>query len=214
VEVKSVGVLIKKNPGYRLAPFGTILEEMAGQFNGVENMKGGSVLELGPGNRVDMIRFLQEKVGVESVKAVGRGVMWPWTLRKEFIRRNVDRAMFLDFFKANRSVKFDVVYSRYVMERHSINPWILLLSKTYWKQFTKKRFTDFDENYPSSQPNVHAVFSCAWKALKPAGVVISHIGKKKNSCLDETFLKSLGPHEVRTRDVGMISSVVTVVKKG
>jgi len=204
--------LIKNNKKFRLTPFHEILEEILQHFGSLEALKGRNILELGPGARTDLMRFLDLKFQPRSMEGAGRSVVWPFTSNKDFIRTHVKRTPFLKFFDAKGNKKYDLIFSRFVMEKHSISPWILLFSKAYWAQFKKKKFSDFDKNYPASLPNIQAVFTRAFKSLKPGGVIISLIAKKKNSGLDQNFLKSLKPVDVMVRDLRLFSSIVTVKK--
>jgi hypothetical protein len=119
----------------------------------------------------------------------------------------------LEFFNAQRGgTGYDLIYSRLVMEQHSINPWILLSSQAYRQQFKKRRFADFDASYPGSIPNLQAVFRKAWALLKPGGVIISVIGKREYSALESSFLGGLKPRHTNLQDLGRLSRIVTLSK--
>jgi len=208
-----VSALLKTYPCYGLGPFSPILAEMLKHFETLDNLSGRTVLELGPGNRVELMRFLAQECAVESIQGVGRSIVWPWTRHKAFVRAHVMNARFLDFLGAKqRAADYDLIYSRLVMEQHSIDPWILLGSEAYRQQFKKRRFADFDESYPGSIPNLQAVFRKAWALLKPGGVIISCIGKRKYSALDRPFLDDLKPSHIYAQDLGRLSRIVSLSK--
>lgn len=211
---QQVDAIINTYPRYGLGPFADILTEVLAHWGTIDALRGIDVLELGPNTRVNMMRFLETGVGVESIQGVGQGVVWPWVPHRDFIRGHVAFCRFLRFFERDTSARFDLIYSRHVMEQHSINPWILLTSAAYRAQFKKKAFADFDESYPSSVPNIQATFKAAWDALRPGGLIISQIGKRKYGCLDDPFLATLDPRPsaVTRRDIGALSAMVTVVK--
>jgi hypothetical protein len=211
---QDVDAIIKTHPRYRLAPFADILTEMLAQGGTLDALKGIDALELGPSTRVGMMRFLETEVEVKSMRGVGQTVIWPWVPHRDFIRDHVASCRFLQFFQRDTASRFDLIYSRHVMEQHAINPWVLLTSAVYWAQFKKKAFADFDESYPSSVPNVQATFKAAWDTLRPGGLIISQIGKRKYGCLDEAFLGTLDPKPsaVHRRDIGSISAMVTATK--
>ena len=110
------------------------------------------------------------------------------------------------------SRSFDIADSRHVMELHSIDPRVLLTSRRYWSQFTGRGFRDLGEDYPSSRANIRAVFAEVFRVVRPGGVIVSQIARKKNSCLDAEFVESLGPASIRERPLGRLSSIVTVVR--
>ncbi len=211
---QDVDAIINTYPRYRLAPFADILTEVFAHWGSLDALRGIDVLELGPSARVGMMRFLATKVGVKSMRGVGQTVVWPWVPHRDFIREHVESCRFLQFFERDTPSRFDLIYSRHVMEQHAINPWVLLTSAVYWAQFKKKAFANFDESYPSSVPNVQATFKAAWDTLRPGGLIISQIGKRKYGCLDEAFLGTLDPNPsvVHRRDIGSISSMVTATK--
>jgi hypothetical protein len=208
-----VSALVGSYPRYRLGPFSPILEEMLQHFESLDKLRDRTVLELGPGNRVELMRFLAQEAAVESIQGVGRSIVWPWTRHRAFIQAHVVNARLLEFFKAQRrGTGYDLIYSRLVMEQHSIDPWILLSSEAYRQQFKKRRFTDFDASYPGSIPNLQAVFLKAWTLLYPGGVIISVIGKRKYSALDSSFLERLKPRYINVQDLGRLSCIVTLGK--
>jgi hypothetical protein len=204
--------IVRSAQGFRLTPFQDILSDILEQHNSLANLAQLDCLELGPANLVDMMRFLKIEARVKSMLGIGRGIRWPWTRHRAFIRDHTQNRPFLDYFKNNRSTHFDLIYSRHVMEQHSIDPWILLGSHAYWAQFKKQSFTDYDEHYPASPPNIQMTFNHAYRALKPGGLIVSQIAKQRFSCLDEAFLKTLKPSHISRRSIGRLSCIVTVIK--
>ncbi|MCH8218584.1 MAG: hypothetical protein IH892_17635 [Planctomycetes bacterium] len=211
---QEVDALVNAHPQFRLAQFEDILTEMLAHWGSLDGLRGIDVLELGPNTRVEMMRFLETSAGVKSIRGVGQTVLWPWIPHQAFIRDHVESCRFLQFFERDTPSRFDLIYSRHVMEQHSIHPWVLLTSAAYWAQLKKKACADFDESYPSSVPNIQATFKAAWNALRPGGLIISQIGKRKYGCLDEAFLATLDPQPsaVHRRDIGSLSSMVTATK--
>ena len=201
-----------KLKGYHLDPFGEILSDIQTHGGPLEGLKGKHVLELGPGRRVDLMRFWRDHIQVARIQGAGKAVVFPWTRHKDFIAAHVTQIRLLDYFKRVRSSSFDLIYSRLVFEQHSIDPWVLLGSSDYWRQFRKTNFQDFGENYPASIPNLQAIFRQAYKSLKPGGLIVSFIGKRHYSALDSGFLKKLKPAAVYEREIGDLSSMVSVVK--
>ena len=205
--------LVKTYSQYGLKPFSPVLAEMLKHFETLDNLRDRTVLELGPGNRVEMMRFLAEESAAKSVQGVGKSILWPWTRHRAFIHAHVVNARLLDFLaQQQRAAAYDLIYSRLVMEQHSIAHWILFSSQAYRQQFRKRRFTDFDEFYPASIPNLQAVFRQAWTRLKSGGMIVSYIGKRKYSALDRSFLDGLKPRQIHVQDLGRLSRMVTLTK--
>jgi len=98
-----VSALIKAYPQYGLGPFSPILAEMLKRLETLDNLTDRTVLELGPGNRVELMRFLAQETRVKSIQGVGRSILWPWTRRRAFIQAHVVNARLLDFFAAQQS---------------------------------------------------------------------------------------------------------------
>lgn len=204
--------LIKGHRAYRLAPFRHILEEFLEHAGSPGGLRGMRVLELGPGRRADLLRFLAEQGGASRVLGMGRAVLHPWTRDREFIREHVEEAFLPERLRETADASFDLIYSRRFMERHSIDPWVLLFSRRYWSRFRGEGFRHLGEEFPSSTENIRAVFREAFRVLAPGGVIISEIAKRKYSALERGFLESLGPRRVKERRLGRHSSMVTVVK--
>ena len=138
----------------RLAPFVSILREVLGHGGSFEQLGGIDVLELGPNTRVEMMRFLETGVGVKSIRGVGRTVVWPWVPHRAFIRDHVVSCRFLPFFERDTPSRFDLIYSRHVMEKHYIHPWFFLTSAAYWARFKKNTCTHFIEFCHTPCPNI------------------------------------------------------------
>ena len=199
-------------PGYNLTPFRDMLEDVQTHVVPLDSLAGKHILELGPGRRVDLMRFWINEIHAAQVTGVGKALLFPWTRHKAFINQHVINARLLDFFKKAKVNTYDLIVSRLVFEQHSIDPWILLGCKDYWNQFKQQNFQDFGENYPASIPNLQAVFRKAYKTLKPGGSVVSFIGKRHYSALDRSFLDQLKPATIHEREIGPLSSIVTVIK--
>lgn len=209
---QEVQALINRHRSYALTPFAPILQQVLSYFGDLRGLEGKDVLELGPGTRVDLMRFLHDRAQLRSIEGVGRSVHRPWARRRRFIQENVTNARLLDYFGSASQPRYDLIYSRFVFEQHSIDPWILLMSRAYWRQFKKKDFRDFDESYPASIPNLRGVFDLIWRALRDRGLFVAIVGKRKFSALNRDFLESYHPRTLKIQDHGRLSQVVTLVK--
>jgi hypothetical protein len=208
--VDSASLIAAEYRRYGLGPFLEILRELLAHAGSLEGLRGTRVLELGPRNKVGLMRFLLEVAHAEHIRGVGRMRIWPWTRNRAFVEEHVDDAYLLDHLRKVPSASYDIVYSRHVIEQHSIDPWVLLTSRRYWGQFAKGGFKDLGESYPSSCANVHAIFGEVFRIVKPGGPIVSQIAKTGNSGLDAAFLEGLGATSIRERSLGRRSSIVTV----
>lgn len=204
--------LVKQYRKYGLQPFQEILHELLVHSGSLEGLRGAGVLELGPSTKVSLMQFLKDCAHVGQIRGVGRMPVWPWTRRRAFIEANVDNVFMLDHLCKVPAKSYDIVYSRHVMEQHSIDPLILLGSKVYWRQFKNNGFKNLGEDYPSSHPNVQAIFRQVHRIVKPGGLIVSQIAKKKNSGLPTDFLESLNPTRLEQRSLRGMSTLITFVK--
>jgi SAM-dependent methyltransferase len=211
---EQVRSLLNRHRKYGLEPFRHILGALLGHAGKLDAFEGKRFLELGPGRKVGLLRFLKEETGAAHVRGMGRMRIWPWTGHRAFIRDHVDNTYLLEALPHVSDASFDAVYSRHVMERHSIDPWILLASRRYWSRFKGHGFRNLDRRYPSSRANIQAVFREAFRILKPGGIMVSQIGRRRFSCLDPEFLESFDPEMKDEVLIGPMSSLITVKKKG
>ncbi len=203
--------IIDKHRRYAIEPYRAILEELLGHVGCLETLNSKTILELGPGNRVNLIRFLAEQIGAD-IRGAGRTPLWPWTPHREFIKRHIENTLLLGYLSKLESQSIDLIYSRHVMEQHSIHAGILLTSRTYWRYIRENSFTDQGPDYPSSTANIQAIFKQCYRILKPGGIIISQIGRRRFSALDRPFLDQLHPQKIVERPIGRMSCIITVIK--
>ncbi len=205
--------LIRQYGSYRLRPFRFIIDEIIAHFGSLEALHGKKILELGPGSKLNLLVFLIKETPAQSVHAVGRYPGWSWMPHAAIRELYVENAELYQFLKKIPSKSFDLIYSRHVMEAHSIHPFILLGSREYWRAIKQGTIQHPDENFPASIPNLQAAFKQAFRTLNPGGVIISQIAKKKHSALDDGFLAKTAAKNIRRKMLGRLSEIVTVVKK-
>ncbi len=203
--------LINNYRAYALAPYREILAELLEHAGPIDTLKDKKILEIGPGNRVNLMRFFSEEMGIE-INGVGRAPLWPWTPHRQYISKHITNTLLLDHLPRVESQSYDIIYSRHVMEQHSIHAGILLTSRTYWRYIRENRFKIPGEDFPSSLPNIQAIFRHCYRTLKPGGIIISQIGRRQYSALDRPFLESLNPQTISERPLGKMSLIVAVTK--
>ena len=202
--------LIKKYKKYSLKDFEEIFKELSAHLENVENLKGKTILELGPGTKLNMLNFLQNETDAVCVWAAGKTV----SVKKNVAQGNVADAYLLPFLKKQKAKSVDIIYSRHVFEKNSFHPLLLIKHPAYWNAIKNNTFENPGIDFPSSEENMQAVFRQAWRVLKPGGVIISQIGKRKAGILKERFISQLKPaaSEVSRRELGRFSEIVTIVK--
>ena len=200
--------LIQRNKKYRLNDFKEILQELLVFAEQFENLKGKHILELGPGTKLNLFNFLKNESGAASVRAAGKTV----ALQKSQAKTAAVDSYLLPFIKKQKAKSFDVIYARHVFEKNSIHPLLLITHPAYRRAIMENRFDTPGVDFPSSFENMQAVFKQAYRILKPGGIIISQIAKRKNSVLTDAFLSKLKPAEIRKRELGRFSEIVTVVK--
>ncbi len=195
---------------YRLNDFREILQELLNNLSGFENFAGKSIIELGPGTKLNLLRFFLKESGAASVLAAGRTISFNNTA----LHKMVTDIHLLPFLKNQKSKSADIIYSRHVFEQNSFHPILLLRHPAYWRTIKENRFDHPGIDFPSSRENMQAVFKQAWRVLKPGGIIVSQIAKRKSSVLTDSFLKQLRPRaeQISKRKLGRFSEIVTVVK--
>jgi hypothetical protein len=159
-----------------------------------------------------LLSFLATETSIASIKGIGRV---PLTVRPRPAARTsaiIENTYLLPYLQGLESGSVDIVYSRYVMEQHSIHAWVLLTSRIYWRYLKENKFNRPEQDYPSSRPNLQAIFKEACRIIKPGGIIISQIAKKRYSALDGRFLEDCRLSKVSERELGKLSTIVTVVK--
>jgi hypothetical protein len=118
------------------------------------------------------------------------------------------------FFRTVKAKTYDVVYSRFVFETNSYHPLLLLKHPAYLKAIAQNTIQSPYADFPSSLGDKQTVFKQAYRALKPGGIIISHLVKRKNSALTPEFLSTLKPKpkQVHSENLKGFSSMVVVVK--
>lgn len=204
--------LIASKRKYGLSRFREILVEIQDQGSSAHDFAGKSILELGPGHQLGLLRYFANETGAKQVTGVGRFILWPWNSHRAFRRAHVINAYILPWLKSQKPNSVDIIYSRHVMEQHSIHAGILLTSPVYRKYIKENRFGNLGADFPASPANIQAIFKAAFKLLKKDGVIVSQIAKSHFGALDDEFLKKSKCRNVQRRAIGKMSEIVTVRK--
>jgi len=209
VQIDTTTELFQQYAHYHLKQFEAILDELLNWSGTFERLKGKHILELGPGNRLGLLHFLSEESGA-AVEGVGKTIY----IKKLPAAALVSDSDFQPFFKTVRAKSYDVIYSRYVFETNSYHPLLLLKHPNYLKAIAQNTISNPYADFPSSLGDKQTVFKQAYRALKPGGIIISHLVKRKNSALTDDFLSTLKPKpkEVRSENLKGFSAMVVVVK--
>lgn len=195
--------LLKK---YNLKEFEFILDAIMDWAGDLHGLDGKSILELGPGTRLNLLKFFQNETAASLVCAAGKTIS-----RKQ---ESVHAIYLYPYVKAQKSNSFDLLYSRHLFEANSIHPFLLITHPAYWKTIRENRFDNPGVDFPSSISNMQAIFVEAYRILKPGGLIFSQIAKRKNSALTDTFLDSLKPkpRKIERTQRGKYSETVSILK--
>lgn len=121
-------------------------------------------------------------------------------------------AHLLPVLQEKRFDSIDLIYSRHVLEQHSIEARILLKHDGFKEAIRSNQFGDLPETFPASPRNILAVFQECYRILKPGGAIITQIAKKKYGVLTETHLQTFQPEALRIVDIERFSQLITFVK--
>ncbi len=209
VSIDSTSELFRYYSRYRLNKFEPILRELLTWAGTFDQLKGKQILELGPGNRLELLRFLSVESGA-NVAGVGKTIY----IKKSPAIALVTDSDFQPFFQTVKAKSYDVIYSRYVFESNSYHPLLLVKHPAYLKAIAQNTISNPYAPFPSSIGDKQTVFKQAYRALKPGGIIISHLVKRKNSALTADFLATLKPKpgQIHSEDPKGLSSMVVVVK--
>ena len=194
------------NKKYGQKDFKYILDSILNWCGGLDNLKDKSILELGPGTKLNMLNFLKNETDAANVTAAGK------TLFSTDV--SVTDCYILPYLKKQKSKSIDLIYSKHLFESSSIHPVLLLSHPAYWRAIKENRFDNPGVDFPSSIANMQAIFIEAYRVLKSGGLIVSQIGRRKKSALTPAFLKSLKPaaKKIHTQDINRMSYIIQVVK--
>jgi len=202
--------MISQFKGYRLKDFRYILDALLDWAGDLKGLEGKSVLELGPGTKLNLLKFLKQETAAARVSGVGKTIK----LMKSDSSLLLSDSYILPFIKKQKAKTFDVIYSRHLFEANSIHPFLLIKHPVYWNTIKENRFGNPGSDFPSSIANMQAIFFEAYRLIKPSGLLIAQIGKRKYSALTPDFLNTLKPRpkQIKQNDFGKFSQIITVDK--
>jgi hypothetical protein len=192
--------------------FDEILEEINWVYDDVEALEGKQILELGPGRNPGFLNFLGQCLSAASLSGVGKSAgSGKWTSQPAS-RYQIHDQFILPYLEALPDASLDLIYSRHVLEMHSIDARILLKDPAYSAAVRTNSFSDLPEAFPASQKNILAIFAQSYRCLRPGGALITQVAKKKYAVLNEAGLSQFGPQRMRFRRLGRFSEISTFVK--
>lgn len=195
-----------------LKPFGEILTELEWALDDIDKFKALDILELGPGNESGLLKSLSELCEKGTVAGVGISSkpLLPW--RKVPKSVNIQRSLILPYLRELEASSLDLIYSRHVLELHSMDARLLIRHPEYKKAIRENAFQDLPESFPAGQKNILAIFAACYRALRPGGILITQVAKRKFAVLTEAGLQSFEPSKLRFRSLGRLSEISTFVK--
>ena len=199
-------------PG-KLKPFKEILEELLQVYPDFPLLPKRRILELGPGRNLNLLIYLKDCSGAESVRGVGRTARAWWRPSPGELELNlVEDQYILPYLQALPTASLDLIYSRHVLEQHSIDARILLRDPVYKAAIASNSFADLPESFPASIRNIGSIFSECYRILKPGGVLITQVARRKFAVLSEAGLRAFAPRNLKFRRLGSRSEISTFVK--
>jgi len=202
---------LKEFKAYHLKLFSEILRETLNHFGSLQALNDCRILELGPGGKRNMLRFFQQEASPKEVRGIGR---MPGRLGAKNKDENIklSNTFLLPALRSFKSQSYQLIYSRHVLEEHSINPLVLLSSSVYWRAIKENRIKNPDKYFPSSRANILAVLKEAFRVLKPGGLLLAQVAKDKNCPINEAVMKPLSIRKYRKRKLDRLSALWIISK--
>ena len=179
---KSIKAAIRELGG-SFVPFKHIIREILREYGSFDNLNGKTVIELGPGFNFRMIEYLARYAKVEAA-----GLNTLITEPPEFY---MEKYLY-DYLFSKPENSIDLIYSRRVMENYSFDPALLVKSPAYEKLRTNGPSNEVWVDYPGARLNIIRCYIEAFKALKPGGIIISHIGNRIMARFHQNLPRQLG----------------------
>ncbi len=211
-DYSSADRFIQKYRRFHLEPFRDILHDILQHVESPDTIKSMKIIELGPGRKTGLLRCFSNALNAVHCRGMGRSPavpMMPQRKRKEDL---VDNCYLDKGLASLPEARFDLIYSRHVMEQFSIHPLILLKNPVYWRTIRENRFAHPGREFPGSLENIEHIFQLAFDRLKPCALMVSQIAKMQHSGLSDRFLKTLNASDVKFRKIGKWSGIVSLVK--
>jgi len=185
--------------------------ELEWVFGDLHGVAGKRVLELGPGRREDLLELLLHFKAEAS--AVGMSTPRWWNRKRQLVSPRIRSAYIYPFLTSEPSESYDLIISRHVLEQYSLDAGLLLKDPAFKEAIRSNSFKDLPESFPASQKNLLAIFMACYRVLKPGGVLITQVAKKKVAILTEAGLQEFRPSKFRFRSLGRLSEISTFVKQ-
>ena len=200
-------------PEYSLKKFEFILAEIIAHFPNFPELPELTVIELGPGPNLNLLRFIRDHSQALSVTGIGLTKASFWQ-KKRLVE---DDLLILDSFilpalRDKKPNSVDLIISRHVLEQHSIEAAILLKNPRFRHAIRNNQFGNLPESFPASVKNIQVIFGECYRILKPGGVIITQVAKKKYRVLIQAGLEAFKPAELTFKDIGKFSEISTFVK--
>ena len=96
---RKIKILIGSQKKYHLRIFRPILYEIFSFYENMEAMQGVNILELGPGTKVNLLRFFAEQSGAGLVEGIGRIPQWLYFPGRKATRNYVQNSYILPALK-------------------------------------------------------------------------------------------------------------------
>ncbi len=203
----------KQFQGYDLKSFDHILEAISAQFHEFPDLVNRTILELGPGSNTQLLRFLKDQSHSSSIQGIGLTRPTFWKREKQSEDEDIIlQSLILPALQVKDANSHDLIISKHVLEQHSIEAAILLKDPNFKQAIRDNRFSDLPKSFPASVKNIQAIFAECYRILKPGGVIITQVAKKKYRVLIPEGLQAFNPKQLTFKDIGRFSEISIFVK--
>ncbi|MBN2534967.1 MAG: hypothetical protein JXB88_18945 [Spirochaetales bacterium] len=178
---------ILKEAGSSFKPFKHIIREILREHRDFDLLRSRKIIELGPGDNFTLIEYLSRFAEVEAAGLSHALACKPGYLKEEYI---------YDYLASKKQNSSDLIYSRRLMEEHSLEAPLLLKTDIYKRLLSEGPSDDLWLQYPGSRLYLIRCYKEARRVLKTGGIIISHVGNRFKADFHESIEKEAGLKKV------------------
>ena len=116
-------------------------------------------------------------------------------------------SLLLPALQAFPSKSVNIIFSRHVLERHSLDGRLMFKLPQYRRAIQENQFHDLPVDFPGSTANLEAILRECIRILDQGGVFVAQIARRKYNPLNSAWFEAAGMQQVRMRDLGRRSQI-------